>query len=186
MDHHCPWINNCAGKRSMKPFLLFCLYINIFCGLILYHMTQICWPKFNSKGHGITSITEIWMNRLNPKFWELDIWTNHLGLFDSFHFSCCSMGVLIGTATFARQIHMASEWTNPIDLLKGHLRPYRGVKAALEDIWNTKESSFIFWLIPTYAYSSFKIDRLAPEKTIFKQSSLQGGKSSGHDHAKHE
>jgi hypothetical protein len=170
----------------MKPFLLFCLYINIFCGLILYHMTQICWPKFNSKGHGITSITEIWMNRLNPKFWELDIWTNHLGLFDSFHFSCCSMGVLIGTATFARQIHMASEWTNPIDLLKGHLRPYRGVKAALEDIWNTKESCFIFWLIPTYAYSSFKIDRLAPEKTIFKQSSLQGGKSSGHDHAKHE
>ena len=56
MDHHCPWINNCAGKRNMKPFLLFSLYISLFCGLAAYHMSQICWPKFNSKGHGLVSI----------------------------------------------------------------------------------------------------------------------------------
>ena len=25
-DHHCPWINNCVGYYSQKPFLLFTVY----------------------------------------------------------------------------------------------------------------------------------------------------------------
>lgn len=92
-------------------------------------------------------------------------------------------GVLIGSATFARQLHMAANWTNPVDLLKGHLRPYRGVWAAIEEIWNLKETSCLTWLLPISAYRSFKIDRLAPEMTIFKERSLHG-KGSHHGESK--
>ena len=27
MDHHCPWINNCVGLYTKKPFLLFMVYV---------------------------------------------------------------------------------------------------------------------------------------------------------------
>lgn len=102
MDHHCPWLDNCAGKRTMKPFLLFSIYIVIFQALSMFHMTQFCWKKFNYKGHGMTSIFHVWHNRLNPKFWEADIWWNHWGLFDCFFFSTNSTAIFVGTATFAR------------------------------------------------------------------------------------
>ena len=29
MDHHCPWIDNCVGYYTMKPFLLFNFYFLI-------------------------------------------------------------------------------------------------------------------------------------------------------------
>jgi hypothetical protein len=102
MDHHCPWLDNCAGKRTMKPFLLFSVYIAVFCSIAMYHMTQILWPKFNYKGHGMTSIWHIWYNRLNPKIWELDIWYNGWGIFDAWWFGLYMTTILIGTATFAR------------------------------------------------------------------------------------
>ena len=86
MDHHCPWLDNCAGKRTMKPFLLFSLYISIFAGMAMYFMTQICWPKFNYEGHGMKSVLHVWYNRLNPKIWEIDIWSNHYGI--CLFFSC--------------------------------------------------------------------------------------------------
>jgi hypothetical protein len=92
------------------------------------------------------------MNRLKIKFWELDIWTNPWAIFDTFFFSVNTLGVLNGTFTFVKQLQNASEWTNPVTILKGHVRPYRGVRAALEDIWNTKQSSFLAWPLPTFAY----------------------------------
>lgn len=94
-------------------------------------------------------------------------------MFDTLFFACHSTGLMVGTATFARQLHMAAEFTNPIDMVKGNLRPYRGLKEAMQDIWNTKNTFFLTWFLPTFAYSSFKIDRLAPEKTIFKAFKLQ-------------
>ena len=120
----------------------------------------------------MTSILHIWYNRLNPKIWEIDVWYNYWGVFDAFFYGIDATAVLIGTATFGRQMHMAAEWTTPIDLLKGHLRPYRGYQAAFADIWNIEKSSFIFWFLPTISYDKFKIDRLAPELTIYKENSL--------------
>ena len=35
MDHHCPWINNCVGILTHKPFLLFCAYTLCAVGLSL-------------------------------------------------------------------------------------------------------------------------------------------------------
>jgi hypothetical protein len=114
------------------------------------------------------SILHVWYNRLNPKIWEIDIWYNYWGLFDAFFFGTDMTGIMLGSATFARQMHMAAEWTNPIDLFKGHLRPYRGYMKAFADIWNFENSNPLFWILPTMAYPEFKIDRLAPELCLFK------------------
>ena len=38
MDHHCPWINNCVALNTLKPFMLFNLYLSCLCaygGLIV-------------------------------------------------------------------------------------------------------------------------------------------------------
>lgn len=27
MDHHCPWMNNCVGMYTKKPFILYLVYV---------------------------------------------------------------------------------------------------------------------------------------------------------------
>ena len=45
MDHHCPWINNCAAERTIKPFVLFlayvCLGTTYSMGMMLYRAYEI-------------------------------------------------------------------------------------------------------------------------------------------------
>ena len=31
MDHHCIWTNNCLGYNTLKPFMLFNIYVTILC-----------------------------------------------------------------------------------------------------------------------------------------------------------
>lgn len=42
MDHYCPWLATCVGLRNYKPFLLFLIYISMFCWVDLRSLEHRC------------------------------------------------------------------------------------------------------------------------------------------------
>jgi hypothetical protein len=38
MDHHCPWVNTCVGRRNRKYFILFVVYTSVLC---IYTLTML-------------------------------------------------------------------------------------------------------------------------------------------------
>lgn len=50
MDHHCVWLATCLGLRNYKAFVLFLIYLTLFCGICFFTSAIWVWDEILNSG----------------------------------------------------------------------------------------------------------------------------------------
>ncbi|CCX10010.1 DHHC palmitoyltransferase-domain-containing protein [Pyronema domesticum] len=66
MDHHCPWLATCLGLRNYKAFLLFLIYVSLFCIVCFVTSVTLVYNEILNSTHGGGN-----MDDLTPVNWVL-------------------------------------------------------------------------------------------------------------------
>lgn len=52
MDHHCPWLSTCLGLHNYKAFVLFLIYVSLFCWVCFANASWWMWKElFEQSGY---------------------------------------------------------------------------------------------------------------------------------------